>query len=84
MVYSLLRPLSPPLERRYDGPVPLSAPPARPATLLDRLAAESRGLAAGRRRQVTAGRLAGDDVLARHVHALAWYRAQALLCRMVP
>lgn len=84
MVHSLLRPLPPSLERRYDGPVPLSAPPVPPATLLDRLAAESRGQAAGRRRQVTVGRLAGDDALARHVHALAWYRAQAVLCRMVP
>lgn len=83
MRFLLLRPLSFANACRYDGPVPALAVfrAGQGSGLLERLAAESGGLAARRRRQLTADHALADRPLGRHVRSLAGYRHQAVALR---
>lgn len=79
MRFVLLHLTAPGLERRYDGPVPRHhADGLAGSGLLDRLAAESRSLAARRRRALTAAPALIDGTLHRRTLALADYRHQAV------
>lgn len=69
------------LERRYDGPIPPAdpahhgrAPAEARARLFDRLAAETRSQAAGRRARLPAGMALGDQRLSDWCRDLADYR----------
>lgn len=84
MPFHLLRPLDAAQERRYDGPVPLHAPPpASPSPLIERLAAESHRLVAARRLRIKAAQTLTDALLTQRSQALSEYRHQALAGRVL-
>lgn len=85
MSFALPPSCPPPVERRYDGPVPaLTDSPPLASGLIQRLAAQSRELGAGRRRHLDAPLVFSDIRLRRHVAALADYRAMAVFGHKIP